>query len=244
MALIKEIRKEALNSQILSQLGGDATSLVSSYDFYVLTLTDGTALLVSYCYYTNLSKYTPYQSSPMYKVDSNTLTYEETIKCVDDADLLGLNWSLFTTDGKDLLCEFLNSESGFKGGNYTGWLDTDEVNPVNAPAILNGANCISLTKPSTSKYRSFCYVEFDSIEDLESALIIQEPIDDSVVDDSLTPTPTDTGGSTSPTPTDTGGSTSPTPTDSDAVEVKKKSKNILPLVGLAAIGLVLLNKKK
>lgn len=233
MALIKEIRKEVLNSQIVSQLGGDATKLASSYDFYVLTLTDGTALLVSYCYYTNLSKYTPLDSSGLYKVDSIPLNYEDTIKCVDDADLLNLNWSLFTTDGKDLLCEFLNSESGFEGRTYTGFLDTDEVNPVNAPAILNGTNCISLTKPSTSAYRSFCYAEFDSIEELESALIIQEPIDDSVVDDSPTPTPTDAGGSTSPTPT-----------DSDTVEVKKKSKNILPLVGLAAIGLVLLNKKK
>lgn len=218
MALIKEIRKEALNSQIVGQLGGDAESLPSSYDFYVLTLTDGTALLVSYCYYTNLSKYTPLDSSGMYKVDSKTLTYEETIKCVDDADLLGLNWSLFTRDGKDLLCEFLNSESGFEGRPFTGWLDTDEVNPANPPAILNGTNCILVGKPSTSKYRAFCYAEFDSIEDLESALIIEEPIDDSVVDDS------------------------PTPTDSDAVEVKKKSKNIL--LGLAAIGLVLLNKKK
>jgi len=234
MALIKEIRKEVLNSQIVSQLGGDVTSLVSGYKFYVLTLTDGTALLVSYCYFTNLSKYTPFESSSVYKVDSAALNYEETIKCADDADLLNLNWSLFTRDGEDLLCEFLNSESGFEGKPYTGFLDTDEVNPEYAPAILNGKNCISLTKPSNQKYRSFCYAEFDSIEDLESALIIQEPIDDSVVDDSPTPTPTDTSGST-PTPT---------PTDSDAVEVKKKSKNILPLVGLAAIGLVLLNKKK
>lgn len=237
MALIKEIRKEDLNSQIVSQLGGDAESLVTTYDFYVLTLTDGTALLVTYCYYANLSKYTPLDSSGKYKADSAQLSYEESIKCVDDADLLNLNWSVFTTDGKDLLCEFFKSESGKKDAFFTGWLESDEVNPVTAPVILNskGGGCISVSKASTSKYRTFCYAEFDSIEDLESALIIEEPIDDSVVDDSPTPTPT---------PTDEGGSTSPTPTDSDTVEVKKKSKSILPLVGLAAIGLVLLNKKK
>ena len=248
MALIKEIRKEVLTSQILSQLGGDATSLVSPYSAYILTLTDGTALLVMHSYYVDLSNYTPYDSSGMYAVDSSTKTYEETIKSLENSDLLNLNWSLFTANGEDLLCEFLKHESGRGDAYFTSWLQffPDEVNPKYPPVVSNskGGSCIQLKKTLEAKYRSFCYVEFDSIEELESALIIQEPIDDSVVDDSPTPTPTDTSGSTSPTPTDTGGSTSPTPTDSDAVEVKKKSKNILPLVGLAALGLVLFTKKK
>ncbi len=253
MALIKEIRKEVLVNQTLSQLGGDATSLASPYYAYILTLTDGTALLVMNSYLVNLSNYTPYDSKGMYTVDSSTKTYEETIKSLENSDLLNLNWSLFTANGKDLLCEFLKHESGRGDAFYTSWIESDEVNLKYPPVIMNskGGSCIKLSKTFLAKYRSFCYAEFDSIEELESALIIQEPVDDSK------PPTIGSGGviGAAPPPEGSrptswgdllgdGGSTPEPPTGPNTVEVKKKSTNTLALVGLAALGLVFFTKKK
>lgn len=201
MSLIKEILKYDITPQMIKQ--SEAVSFNTDYYAYIITLNDGKALLVAKSKDIYTLGYSPLsEGSTRYVAMGTHANYVDAISHIRNADLFHLNWEIFSKEGSDFLCEFMASSDAV-GNFYTGWLGDEEVQPEVANVILNSPQqCISITKNVNEEHQAFAYVEFDSVEELESALLGDDTISD--------------------------------PT---------KPKMLLPLIGLAALGLILINKK-